>query len=162
MAGWRGRSVAFWIGEPAAVRSGGHVEIARNQAGRAVKQRKRFPPGSFVTEDILARPDADDIHVKRRAQFGVHLGQYLVGFVDPGRGGVGSDEPLFEPVDNGRVDARYPGTAKVHANPVGLAVVQSRNETFARGHGFHNSSRIHARQEIGLLAKKGGIVDSIR
>ena len=47
------------------------------------------------------------------------------------RAGAGSDKPLFELVDDGRVDARDPSAAEVHADTVGLAVIEGGDEALA-------------------------------
>ncbi len=78
----RGGEVAFGIHQPAAIGCGGDIKITRNKAGRAIKEREWFPTGGFVAENILARPDANDISAKRRPEFDVHLAQHLVRFVN--------------------------------------------------------------------------------
>ena len=123
--------VALGIHQPAAIRRGRDIEVARDQAGRAIEERERLPAGRFVTENVLARPDANDIHAERRPEFGVHLGQHLVGFVNARRRGGWPDQPLLELVDDGGVNAGDPSASEVHADPVGLAVVQSGGEAFA-------------------------------
>ena len=132
----RGRraEIAFRIGQPPTIFGGRDIEVARHQTRRPVKQRERLPVADFITENILARPDADDIHRQRRLKFRVHLGQHLIGFMHAGRGGAGADEPLLELVDDGGVDAGDPGAAEVDANPVGLAVIEGGDEAFAGGH----------------------------
>lgn len=129
----RGRrgEIAFGIHEPATVGGWRDIEVARHQAGRAIEERERFPAGSFVTENILARPDANDIHAERRAEFSVHLGKHLVRFVNARRRGGRPDQPLLELVDDGSVDAGNPSATEVHTNAIGLAMIQRGDEAFA-------------------------------
>ena len=108
-----------------------------HQAGGAVEQRERFPAGGLVAENVLARPDANDVHAQRRPEFVVHFGQHLVRLVDARRRSGRPDQPLLELVDDRGVDSGDPGAPEVHADPVGLAVIQGTLQPFARGHRRH-------------------------
>ena len=96
-----------------------------------------FQPVRLVAENVLARPDANDIHTQRRPEFGVHLCQHLVRLMNAGRRGGWPDKPLLELMDDGGVDAGDPSCPEVYADTIWLSMIQSGDETFARGYSFH-------------------------